>query len=156
MQKLLKGCQQHFRAGVIRVSNISQVIAPADKHRFRSSALGLLQALDHNDFLDRAAAVVREFPACTSWLEWWLMPERARKLFPTELRMEEELAKLIPDHTNAAESQHNKLYLAVGKKHSLELGLRYLVVYMVYFTILFENVERKYRLRPSRPVLILG
>ena len=71
------------------------------------------------------------------------MPERAGKLFPTELQMDKKLAELIPDHTNAAESQHWKLYLAVGSKHPLELGMRYLVVYMQFYGELFEKIESK-------------
>jgi hypothetical protein len=138
-RSLLKGCAQHFKAGVVRVSNISAAVPPSEKHRFRDMGLGLLNATDHEDLIRRAAAITDEFPDTTSFFEWWLMPERAGKLFPPEMRMQERLAQLIPDSTNAVESQHRKIYIALGKNHPLILGLRYLARYLIFHDEIIER-----------------
>jgi hypothetical protein len=124
--------------------NISHAVIPSSRSWFRSLALGLLQAQSHDDFLDRAAAVTSEFPDTVNFFSWWLMPDRAAKLFPTEYRMEEKLALLMPSSTNAAESQHQKIYTAVGTDHPVGFGLRCLALYMEYFGRLLERVQSKY------------
>lgn len=129
-KNLLKGCVEHFRAGVVRVSNISGAIHPADKHKFRSRTLGLLEAKDHEDFVARAEVVMRDYPMSISFLSWWLMSDHAEMLFPTERKMDLHLSLRLPDSTNAEEAQHNKLYVGVGRKHALIDGLRHLASYL--------------------------
>lgn len=47
--------------------------------------------------------------------------------------MSERLADSLPDSTNAEESQHQKLYRAMDRKHALVPGLWSLTLFLSYY-----------------------
>jgi hypothetical protein len=55
--KLLRGCQEHFRAGVTRVSRISGAVPVESKDQFVARALSLLNAPDSDAYKSRAAII---------------------------------------------------------------------------------------------------
>lgn len=57
-EHLLKGCREHFRAGVTRVSRISGAVAYGMKEEFSKRALALLDAPNSQEFIAHAELLV--------------------------------------------------------------------------------------------------
>lgn len=140
-QLLLKGCQEHFRAGVTRVSRISAAVPPDDAAFFVTRALALLNAPDSEEFRSRAALIVSEYPALKSWMEWWTRDAHAIMLFSSERRMDIELWESLPDTNNAEEAMHWKLYCACGRNHKLMEGIVGLYAVAMYYERLYEGAQ---------------
>ena len=68
---LLKGCQEHYRAGVTRISRMTGVIGEGKADAFKARALGLLDAASSEAFIQQALHLVRDFQKIKSWMEWW-------------------------------------------------------------------------------------
>ncbi|KAF8171481.1 hypothetical protein BJ912DRAFT_1066144 [Pholiota molesta] len=50
-ESLLKGCQEHYRAGITRISRIGGVINPEDTEAFKARAMGLLDMPNSDEFI---------------------------------------------------------------------------------------------------------
>ncbi|KAF8886874.1 hypothetical protein CPB84DRAFT_1535529 [Gymnopilus junonius] len=132
-ERLLKGCREHFRAGVIRISKISGVIPPNMRDEFIARALALLDAPSSEDFIALVNLLVRDFPKTKSWMDWWVRPSVASMLFESERKMNTDLWDSLPDDNNAEEAMHWKLYSACGRDHELLEGFYSLYSVAVYF-----------------------
>ncbi|KAH7907135.1 hypothetical protein BJ138DRAFT_1215655, partial [Hygrophoropsis aurantiaca] len=130
---LLKGCQQHFRSQVTRVSKISGVIPPDQKEHFQDRAKSLLTAANLDAFHKIADALLRDYPNVENWLRWWMRDTHASMLFEPFRSMPDHIWESIPNTTNAEEAMHRKLYVAAGKYHTLLEGLVYLKGFAQYF-----------------------
>jgi hypothetical protein len=75
--QILRGCKEHFRSGVTRISRIGGVIPVEQRGTFVQQALGLLSSPTDTDFRKQAQEIIQEFPKTASWLEWWLRPAHA-------------------------------------------------------------------------------
>jgi hypothetical protein len=142
--KILRGCQEHFRAGVTRVSRISGAVPIESKDRFVARALSLLEASDSDEYRYRAALIARDYPKLKSWLDWWMRPAHASMLFSSERKMDIEIWDMIPKTTNAEEAMHWKLYSACGRNHSLLEGLKSLAAVAMYYERKFEAASGEY------------
>src|SRR5882762_1587337 len=118
-EKLLKGCRQHFRSGVTRISKINGVVPANSTEAFKSRVEALLEANDVETFLSRAEVIIREYPRTETWLRWWMRDVHASMLFTAQRKMEPHIWEQMPDTTNAGEAMHWKLYSAVGRDLSL-------------------------------------
>jgi hypothetical protein len=136
-EKLLKGCNQHFRAGVTRIKKISGVVPPGSGEAFENRVKALLDATDLASFLSRAEVVIRDFPKTESWLRWWMRESHASMLFVSHRKMEAYVWDRMPDTTNAEEAMHWKLYAAVGRNQSLLDGLYGLYAVAEYYHRLY-------------------
>ena len=114
-RQLIIGCQEHYRSAVTRVANISAVVPPDKQDYFKKLALELCTIDSVSDFKDLVDSIVSEFPLVTAWLSWWRHKDRAPIIFPAVREMSEEAWNSMPNTTNAAESQHQKIYTAVGR-----------------------------------------
>lgn len=141
---LLRGCLQHFRAGVTRIKKISGVVPPNHAVGFEARALGLLKASDKADFQRRAQVLLRDFPKTEPWLRWWMRDTHAAMLFESERRMDPAIWDSIPETTNAEEAMHWKLYAAAGRNHALMEGLCALSSVAAYFERLYTASLRTY------------
>jgi hypothetical protein len=103
---LLRGCGEHFRAGITRISQISGVVPSGMADAFMKRALALLDTEDPQEFQSRAALVVRDFPKVKSWMEWWLRPSHASMLFKSQRKMDADIWDSIPSTNNAEEAMH--------------------------------------------------
>ncbi|KAF8075742.1 hypothetical protein FPV67DRAFT_1648897 [Lyophyllum atratum] len=130
---LLRGCQEHFRAGVTRVSRINGVIPPNMTDDFVARAVGLLNLPSPAAFRDEAALLARDFPKLNDWVEWWIRPAHASMLFSSERTMDVEIWESIPATTNAEEAMHWKLYSACGRDHAPLEGLNSLWMFAEYY-----------------------
>ena len=65
---LLRGCREHYRAGVTQISKISAVIPPDMADTFKHQALSLLDVSDPTEFLSLTTLLVHDFPMTKSWL----------------------------------------------------------------------------------------
>jgi hypothetical protein len=110
-EKLLKGCEMHFRRCVIRVSNISGVVHPRQKHEFRRRAFSLLKFASIEEYQHQIDFLVAHFPKTKSFFQWWTSREHAQMLFPIKYA-NHKLFKKLPNMTNAQESMHFKMYRA--------------------------------------------
>jgi hypothetical protein len=120
---LLRGCREHFRAGVTRISKISAVIPPEMTDAFKKRAMSLLDVLDQTEFLSLTNLLVRDFPNIKSWMNWWMRESHASMLFLSQRKMDPELWESIPETTNAEEAMHWKMYSATGRDHDFLEGL---------------------------------
>jgi hypothetical protein len=137
-QHILRGCKEHFRSGVTRLSRINGVIPSAHREIFVQRALALVSVPTHVEFLDYARLIIRDFPETATWLAWWLRPGHATMLFESQKTMEARIWESIPETTNAEEAMHWKLYSAAGRKHSFFEGLNALYAVAVYYARLFN------------------
>ncbi|KAI0742318.1 hypothetical protein C8Q80DRAFT_1327971, partial [Daedaleopsis nitida] len=85
---LLKGCQQHFRAGVTRISRVGGVIPGGEDRIFRRLTEDLLEAENLAAFLEVGQRILAEFPLVSPWLAWWMREEHASMLFQSKRRMD--------------------------------------------------------------------
>jgi hypothetical protein len=133
-ESLLKGCHQHFRRQVDRVSKISAVVSPPLKDAFTNMCLKLAHTTDETEFQKSALYLNNEFPLARPWLAWWLRSEHAQEVFPACARMSEELWHSLPDTTNAGESIHNQLMQICKSNHTLVDGLYAVNVFASQFS----------------------
>ncbi|KAF5378164.1 hypothetical protein D9615_007525 [Tricholomella constricta] len=87
-QRLLRGCEEHFRAGVTHVSRISGAVPPEMSEEFVQRALSLLKASDSEDFRSCTALLARDFPKLVNWINWWSRESHAMMLFGSERKMD--------------------------------------------------------------------
>ncbi|CAA7259307.1 unnamed protein product [Cyclocybe aegerita] len=132
-EHLTRGCQEHYRASVTRVSRIGGAVPPEKVDAFKDRALGLLNAPDSDAFLERASLLIRDFPSLKSWMAWWMRPSNASRLFESERVMDIEIWTSLPSTTNAEEAMHWKLYCACGRNHPFFEGLEALFKVTKYF-----------------------
>ena len=142
-QRVLRGCKEHFRAGVTRLSRINGVIPPARREIFVERALALVTAPTHVEFLEYARLIIRDFPETATWLAWWLRPAHASMLFESQKVMDPKIWNAIPDTTNAEEAMHWKLYSAAGRNHDFFNGLNGLYAVAVYYGNLYNAYDRE-------------
>lgn len=155
---LLKGCQQHFRAGVTRIKRIGGVIPLGQGSNFEKMAHGLLKLTDREAFDKHASALLSKFPQISPWLEWWLRDAHARMLFTPYRRMDPSLWASIPDTTNAEEAMHWKLYSGIGQDKTLMDGLAALYSFAGHYERLLAGAEREslsYKIMPTHQYVVL-
>ena len=133
--RILKGCKEHFRAGVTRISRIGGVIPVEQREYF---VIGLLSCPTDTKFREEAREIIQKYPKMASWLEWWLRPAHASILFESQRVMDIAIWDSIPDTTNAEEAMHWKLYSAAGKNHSFFERLRSLRAVSQHFELLHK------------------
>ncbi|KAH6908510.1 hypothetical protein BKA70DRAFT_1222704 [Coprinopsis sp. MPI-PUGE-AT-0042] len=141
-KNLLKGCLQHFRAGVTRVSNISGVVLVHHRAAFKKRAMALVNAPSSQKFIEFGLLLLLDFPKVGSWLKWWIRPQVAQRLFSSERTMDPVIWDSLPDSTNAEESLHSQFYAAQGRDHELMEGLAALYAIALYFERL-DTTQRK-------------
>ncbi len=79
------------------------------------------------------------FPKTAPWLNWWLRPDHASMIFPSQRRMDAIVWDTLPDSTNAEEAMHFKIYQLVGKKHDIMPGLDGLLQVEKYHHSLYDQ-----------------
>ncbi|KAJ7474341.1 hypothetical protein FB451DRAFT_1467183 [Mycena latifolia] len=144
---LLKGCQQHSRAQVNRIKKISAVVHPGLREAFVNQAMSLIEATDYPDFMERVELLVKQFPKVEGWVGWWARECHAKMLFKPFREMPVQEWDSIPNTTNPAESQHFKIYSALGKKHQLIPGLRGLHQLAQHYELLAAAVSAGIKIR---------
>ena len=143
-EHLLRGCEEHFRAGVTRVSRISGVIPSGMAEAFTKHALALLDTEDPQEFYSRAMLVVRDFPKVKSWMEWWLRPSHASMLCKSQRKMDADIWDSIPSTNNAEEAMHWKLYSAAGRDHTFLEGMYSLHAVAIYYERIYQGTMSMY------------
>jgi hypothetical protein len=105
-ERLLRGCEEHFRAGVTRVARINGAVPPDLKDAFTERVLGLLKCSNSEEFQHHASLIICDFPKLKSWMEWWMRPAHASMLFESERKMDVQIWDSLPKTTNAEEAMH--------------------------------------------------
>ncbi|TFK32445.1 hypothetical protein BDQ12DRAFT_773402 [Crucibulum laeve] len=142
-ERLLKGCREHYRAGVTRVSRMHAAVPPDMANEFKKRVLALLDLADSGEFLTQARLIVRDFPNLKAWMEWWMRPSHAQMLFESERKMDINLWKSIPMTNNPEESMHWKLYSACGHNHLFLEGMYSLYKVAIYYERLYDASARQ-------------
>ncbi|KNE89648.1 hypothetical protein PSTG_16874, partial [Puccinia striiformis f. sp. tritici PST-78] len=133
LEKMVKGCHQHFRAQVSKIMRQTQIITPTKS--FQMKCMDLLEpaeegGLDHEEKLDE---IRRLFPKAKRWLDWWTMSDVQSMLFPSRRRMLDNYPdgdNGLPDTTNALESMHWVYYMISSGKKCLMVGMVELYAYV--------------------------
>jgi hypothetical protein len=141
---VLRGCEEHFRAAVTKVSRINGAVGPDKVAAFKARALGLLSVPGIEEFNKQANLIIRDFPKLKAWMEWWMRPSHATMLFSSQRLMEEHIVESIPNTTNAKEAMHWRFYSAAGRDHSFMHGMMSLYKIAVDFERQFEAVNSTY------------
>jgi len=141
---LLKGCQEHYRAGVTRISTMAGVIPPENCNTFKARALGLLDLSTSDEFVHQSSLLVRDFPRLKSWMEGWAHPSHAAMLFNSEHVMDIDIWGSIPKTNNPEEAMNWKLYAACGWDHTFLEGLRCLYAVAGYYERLLAADSSQY------------
>jgi len=143
-ERLLRGCEEHFRVGVTRVARINGAVPPNLKEAFTERALGLLRCSNTEEFHHRAGLMVRDFPKLKLWMEWWMRPAHASMLFKSERKMDIEVWNSIPKTTNAQEAMHWKFYCMCRRDHPFLEGMYALFGVAEYYQRLWDAVSSEY------------
>jgi hypothetical protein len=136
--RVLRGCKEHFRSGVTRISRIGGVIPVEQRDVFVEQTVRLVSSPTDEEFIQQARQIIRDFPKTASWLEWWLRPAHASMLFESQRVMDIAIWDTIPESTNAEEAMHWKLYCAAGKNHNFFEGLRSLHAVAMHYEKLYQ------------------
>jgi hypothetical protein len=155
-EHLLRGCREHYRAGVTRVSRMSAAVPPHMAEEFKARALSLLDLADSDEFRAQAKLIVQDFPKLKPWMEWWRRPSHSPMLFESERKMDIELWNSIPATTNAEESMHWKLYSACGRDHLFIEGMYSLYKFCFHYERLYEAAISRYFIIFDLPFLIVS
>ena len=83
---LLKGCQQHWRRSVQRISNNHTVIPPEKNAEFHVLINELFYAQTVEQFRNSIERIQLSFPYTTEWLRWWSRTEHAAVLWQSDAR----------------------------------------------------------------------
>lgn len=128
---LLKGCQEHFRQSVTRISRNHAIVNHESSAQFQSMALRLLKINERDEFDKVIESIQKNWPNTTSWLEWWVYTDAGKILFPVLSSMDENLSKKLPDSINAQESMHHRYYMCGTIHQSIITGI-YLKIIVNY------------------------
>ena len=109
-EKLLKGCQQHYRNFVSRVSRISGVVPPDQRATFVTRSNALLRAETPGVLEERVKELLELFPHTVKFFRWWLRKPVVVRLFAGASDMDPDLWKSLPDTSNAGEAMHETFY----------------------------------------------
>lgn len=145
-ESLLKGCREHYRAGVTRIGRMSAVIHPDRSDAFKRRAMSLLDLGNSDEFLTQVQFILSDFPKLKPWIDWWMRPSHASLLFESERKMDIDLWNSIPDTNNAEESMHWKLYSACGRDHLFLEGIHSLYSVAAYYEKLYNAATSKFYL----------
>ena len=115
---LLKGCLYHFQKNVFRIARITSIVSPESRSSFKSLCDLLTTAETGSEFDQAVAKLQKQWPQATRWLNWWLAPDHARMIFPSQRTMPEALASRLPSTTHAEEAMHATIYHIVGSLHN--------------------------------------
>ncbi|KZV89850.1 hypothetical protein EXIGLDRAFT_136981 [Exidia glandulosa HHB12029] len=152
---LLRGCGEHFRSSITRVTHSAKLFPAANAGRtaeaFTQLALSLLWDIPQDEYHQRVKNIHRLYPALSPWLEWWTRPTVAPMIFPAVKSMADEDWAAMPATSNAEESQHNVIKTLVGKSHHLLDGLRAMVKVTRFYEqkMLYKSTGGK--IRHGRP-----
>ena len=120
---LLKGCQEHFRQSITRVSRNHAIIEHDSALQFQSTVLELLKINNEEEFYQQVKAIQDKWPKANSWIEWWVYTDAGKMLFRALSPMNENLSNLLPSTTNAQESMHRRYYLSGTTQQSILTGI---------------------------------
>lgn len=140
-EHLLRGCAEHFRANVTRISKISAVVGIGRADHFKGRALALLDAVDNEGFQTRAALLIDEYPLIGPWINWWLLDSHASMVFPLQQKMDAKTWNSIPATTNAEEAMHHVFYSGAGRDHDLMEGFSALFSLSEFFVNQYERLK---------------
>lgn len=122
-QMLLKGCEVHWGRSIKMICSSAVLIDPSKTTRFRDLAEQLRTGASVEQARLTEATIRQEFPQIKAWLNWWMRPSNASKIFQAFKTMDPALDQSLPDTTNAVESLHNVLGVSIGQGHQIIDGL---------------------------------
>ena len=79
---LLKGCQQHWKESVSRISRNHHIVSPEKETEFHDLITQMYGARTIQAFEDSRERIRAAFPHTSDWLNWWSRIEHASILFP--------------------------------------------------------------------------
>jgi len=79
---LLRGCRQHWRESVTRISNNHHIIPPDRKSEFHNLINQLYSSFCVEEFEETMELIENAFPNTADWLRWWARTEHSHLLFP--------------------------------------------------------------------------
>lgn len=132
-QALLKGCHVHYRRSVKTVAQSGSLMEPGTAARFRTLCEELITSPTKEEFRALEKLLRAEFPAVSGWVDWWLRPAVASKIFDVFKIMNPALDKRLPDTTNSVEALHHSLGNSVGQGHQFLDGVGALLLWVHQF-----------------------
>lgn len=126
-RELIKGCREHYRASVTRISRNLNIIPFEHSSEFVMLAKSLLEAPEA-EYIKNCATIALRWPKCKRWLRWWCTPSHAGMLFKSQQKTDNDIETSMPDTTNAIESLHQVYYKIADKANDLVTGLTLLLL----------------------------
>jgi hypothetical protein len=122
---LLKGCLEHFRASITRISRNKNLIGVGQEQIFKEKCMELITLLEEEEFLCKSKDLIQKFPKISRWIQWWSQKSVAEMIFQC-YRPLNNIDDLLPQTTNAEEAFHAVLYQIAESKNSLLMGINLL------------------------------
>ncbi|KAF4620872.1 hypothetical protein D9613_000021 [Agrocybe pediades] len=95
VQRLLKGCKEHWRAAITRIARITGVVPPDQHGDFTARAEQLPNLPNAASFRSACAELVKDYPKAKDWMSWWTREDNASLLFGSELAMDRDLSRSL-------------------------------------------------------------
>lgn len=149
-KQLLRGCVEHYRASITRISRNNAIVSINQKDNFCSLALSLLKISDILEYEQVISNLLSQFPNCKKWLKWWITPEHRQLIFPSF--QDKTLGdKPIVETTNAQEAMHSIYYQLYDDKCELFVGLTVLILFSKYLEDCYKKVKAGAKLCYGQP-----
>jgi len=71
-EKLIQGCEEHFRRSITRYSRISSVVLVSRRDEFIIKAQKLIEIKSLDEFQSIVQWILDKFPNTANWIEYWL------------------------------------------------------------------------------------
>lgn len=124
----LKGCYMHWMQSVKRISNNQQIVAADEVDTFFRLVHRLRTTSNSTEFFQAGKELLRKFPNCKKWLQWWLQPGVSSMVFRCKSLMKDDLRLHKSRTSNAIEAFHSALYkLMPVKRQPVSTSLRLLL-----------------------------
>ena len=109
---LHRGCREHFRGSVSRISHDGWYISPSSQLAFENLAARMCDTPSSVEYRQIVSEIQQRWPNTKTWMAWWIRPDNSRLIMQSQMEMTAELQIETQASTNGEEALHHVIYLS--------------------------------------------